>query len=59
VLGTIHPGTVLHCRGKNMTIRAPLEFSQISFDPARRQFKVATLQLSGQPKAKSPSVLTI
>ena len=58
VLGTIHPGTVLHCRGKNMTIRAPLEFSQISFDPMRKQFKVTTLQLSGQPKAKTPAALT-
>ncbi len=46
VLGVIHPGTVLHCRGKNMTIRSPLEFSQISFDPKSRQFKVAPLQLS-------------
>lgn len=47
VLGVVHPGTVLHCRGKNMTIRSPLEFSQISFDPKSKQFKVSPLQLSG------------
>ena len=49
VLGAIHPGTVLHCLGKNMTVRSPLEFSQISFDPRRMQFRVTPLQ----PPAKS------
>lgn len=44
VLGVIHPGTVIHCLGKNMTIRSPLEFSQVSFDPKRKQFLVAPLQ---------------
>lgn len=44
VLGVIHPGTVIHCLGKNMTIRSPLEFSQVSFDPRRKQFLVAPLQ---------------
>lgn len=44
VLGAIHPGTVLHCQGKNMTVRSPLEFSQITFDPRRKQFRVTQLQ---------------
>ena len=44
VLGTIHPGTVVHCQGKNMTVRSPLEFSQITFDPRRKQFRVTQLQ---------------
>ncbi len=44
VFGVVHPGTVIHCLGKNMTLRSPLEFSEISFDPRYKQFKVASLQ---------------
>ena len=50
VLGTIHQGTVLHCQGKSMTLRAPLELSQISFDFKRKQFKIGQLHLSGGRK---------
>ena len=53
VLGTIHPGTVIHCQGKNMTVRSPLEFSQISFDYKKKQFRASQLQSPVGPRGRS------